>query len=166
MKQLVFVSGGQTGVDRAATDAAIKNDIDYLGWIPKGRLSEDGVIPYIYDKFIETNSVEYKVRTRLNIDTSEGTVIIKYHKPLSGGTLYSLNYVKNTSKPYLILDLELDILENIERLMSWLIEYNIAILNFSGARASEVSNIYTITFEFLTEFIEYYKSSTFAAPSE
>lgn len=43
-----IVSGGQTGVDRAALDAAIALGIEHGGWCPQGRIAEDGVIPADY----------------------------------------------------------------------------------------------------------------------
>ncbi len=39
-----IISGGQTGVDRAALDVAIKFHIPHGGFCPKGRTAEDGVI--------------------------------------------------------------------------------------------------------------------------
>ena len=43
-----IISGGQTGVDRAALDAAIAAGIPHGGWCPRGRLAEDGRIPERY----------------------------------------------------------------------------------------------------------------------
>jgi hypothetical protein len=43
-----IISGGQTGVDRAALDAAMKHGIDCGGWCPAGRLDEFGRIPERY----------------------------------------------------------------------------------------------------------------------
>jgi len=43
-----IISGGQTGVDRAALDAAMQQDIPVGGCCPAGRLAEDGVIPAHY----------------------------------------------------------------------------------------------------------------------
>ena len=37
-----IISGGQTGVDRAALDFAIEHDIPHGGWCPKDRKAEDG----------------------------------------------------------------------------------------------------------------------------
>ena len=37
-----IISGGQTGVDRGALDAAIALGLDHGGWCPLGRLAEDG----------------------------------------------------------------------------------------------------------------------------
>src|SRR4051812_33030942 len=43
-----IVSGGQTGVDRAALDVALEHGIDCGGWCPQGRKAEDGPIPDRY----------------------------------------------------------------------------------------------------------------------
>ena len=61
-----IVSGGQTGADRAALDFAIKNKIPYGGWVPKGRIAEDGPIAEKYDlKEMPTDS--YHARTEQNV---------------------------------------------------------------------------------------------------
>ena len=43
-----IISGGQTGADQSALDVAIKFNIDHGGWIPKGRKTEDGILPDKY----------------------------------------------------------------------------------------------------------------------
>lgn len=54
-----IISGGQTGVDRAALDAALKHGIDCGGWCPAGRLDEFGRIPERYPvKELEDNNKE------------------------------------------------------------------------------------------------------------
>ena len=57
MDKIHIVSGGQTGVDRAALDVALKNNISCGGYCPKGRIAEDGVIPEHYP-LTETESPE------------------------------------------------------------------------------------------------------------
>lgn len=44
-----IISGGQTGADRAALDFAIRHNIPYGGWVPKGRKTEDGTLPEQYN---------------------------------------------------------------------------------------------------------------------
>jgi len=68
MKNLLekIISGGQTGVDRAALDAAIRLGIPCGGWCPQGRKAEDGRIPDHYPLH-EASSPDYPVRTRLNV---------------------------------------------------------------------------------------------------
>ena len=70
-----IVSGGQTGVDRAGLDAAIKMNIPVGGWCPKDRKAEDGPIDDRYP-LKETNSSDYETRTMFNVRDSHGTLIL------------------------------------------------------------------------------------------
>ena len=88
------ISGAQTGADRDAFDAAIETGTDYGGWIPKGRLAEDGVIPEQYSNLVETDSEVYSVRTKLNVRDSDATLILS-HGPLTGGSLYTEQKARN-----------------------------------------------------------------------
>jgi len=71
---LTFISGGQTGVDRAALEWAVANGIPHGGWCPKGRKAEDGTIPTQF-QLKETANDDYSMRTRRNVHDSGGTVI-------------------------------------------------------------------------------------------
>ena len=75
-----IVSGGQTGVDRAALDSAIALDIPHGGWCPAGRRAEDGTIPGRY-RLVEMDSPEYADRTRKNVEDSDGTLILNRKPP-------------------------------------------------------------------------------------
>ena len=79
-----IVSGGQTGVDRAALDAALELGIAHGGWCPRGRLAEDGPIADRYG-LRETASSDYAVRTEQNVVDSDATLIL-HRGPLTGGT--------------------------------------------------------------------------------
>ena len=70
-----IVSGGQTGVDRAALDFAIRHGIAHGGYCPKGRRSESGRIAEKY-QLTECASPDYAMRTALNILHSDGTLIL------------------------------------------------------------------------------------------
>ena len=59
-----IVSGGQTGADRGALDAAIEAGIEYGGWVPKGRLDENGEIPAVYAHLTETDDDTFDTRAR------------------------------------------------------------------------------------------------------
>jgi hypothetical protein len=82
-----IISGGQTGADRAALDAAIEYGVPHGGWIPKGRRTEDGRLP---DRYIlqETSNIGYPQRTKLNILDSDGTLIFSHGKLTGGICLY------------------------------------------------------------------------------
>ena len=79
-----IISGGQTGADRAALDFAIKMDLPHGGWIPKGRLAEDGPLPEKY-QLQEMPTQNYPKRTEQNVIDSDGTLIITHGK-LTGGS--------------------------------------------------------------------------------
>ena len=82
-----IISGGQTGADRAALDTAIKIGIPQGGWIPKGRITEEGPLPDKY-QLQEMSSDSYPERTEQNVIDSDGTLIIS-RGPLTGGSLYT-----------------------------------------------------------------------------
>ena len=74
-----IVSGGQTGVDRGALNAAIALGIEHGGWCPAGRVSEDGTIPSRYE-MTETDSADYPTRTQQNVIDSDATLILYEQK--------------------------------------------------------------------------------------
>src|SRR6186713_1323560 len=101
------VSGGQTGVDRAALDVAISLNILHGGWCPKGRKAElNTLIPIEYN-LKETESSEFEVRTKLNIHDSDGTLILVADTPIkvTDGTILTIQEAQRINKPYMILDL-------------------------------------------------------------
>lgn len=100
MNNIKVISGGQVGVDRFALDWAIKNNVPYGGWCPKGRRAEDGAIPAYYD-LQETSSKNYAVRTRQNVNDSDGTLILTPSRALTGGSALTHNYCLKLDKPYL-----------------------------------------------------------------
>src|SRR5437588_587731 len=86
-----IISGGQTGVDRAALDVALKHGIKCGGWCPAGRLDESGKIPDHYPvKELKRGGNEE--RTFRNVEESDGTIVIFFHE-LSGGTAYTLGCI-------------------------------------------------------------------------
>jgi len=133
-----IISGGQTGVDRAALDAALTHRIDVGGWCPEGRRAEDGVIPDEYP-LRETPSDEYEQRTAWNVRDSDGTLIIAA-APLSGGTALTQTEADDQGKP--VLHVRPSDPVPIPMIRAWGTEHNIRVLNVAGPRASEVDGIY------------------------
>ena len=128
----LVVSGGQTGVDRGALDAAIALGLDHGGWCPKGRLAEDGAIPPRY-RMSETTSRDYEVRTESNVASSGGTLIL-YRRGLSGGTELTYRLALRHDKPHLLVDLEQDSDPRLAR--EWIGKHKIEVLNVAGPRES------------------------------
>jgi hypothetical protein len=130
-----IVSGGQTGVDRAALDFAIENGILHGGWCPKGRRAEDGKIPAAYD-LKETASGGYGERTGKNVEDSDGTLVI-YTGKLSGGTLLTAALCRKRGKPLFLLNTE-DAGKGVKaEFLRWIEENEIETLNVAGKRGSE-----------------------------
>ena len=75
-----IVSGGQTGVDRAALDVAMEFGLACGGWCPRGRRAEDGPITHRYP-LAETAGWDYAERTGLNVRDSDGTLVLSRGAP-------------------------------------------------------------------------------------
>ena len=130
------VSGGQTGVDRAALDWAISAGIAHGGWCPRGRKSEDGPIPGQYLMSVMATG-GYRQRTRRNVAESDGTLVLNLGK-LDGGTRLTLDFAMQLDKPYLLLDMELFNLQTLAlQALRWLRQQPIAVLNIAGPRESK-----------------------------
>ena len=149
-----IISGGQTGVDRAAFDAAIKMGLEIGGFVPKNRLAEDARVPKKYKNLIETETPEYKERTRLNVVNSDATLILS-NGELAGGSKLTEELAKRAQKPVLHLDFQrLSSEELMASARRWLDAINPKILNIAGPRASSDVGIYKTAFEFLSELLK------------
>ena len=136
-------SGGHTGADRAALDVAMACGLEIGGWIPKGRLAEDGPITLRYEGLVETESADPSVRTSLNVRDSDATLIVS-HGPLCGGSLLTFHHAQAFARPVLNLDLTvLTHTEALDEIRTWLLRVNPNTLNVAGPRASEDPNIYS-----------------------
>ncbi len=152
MSTLKIISGGQTGADRAALDAAIANNVNHGGYCPKGRRAEDGNIPSKYS-LIETDSSDYAIRTRKNVITADATLII-YHQQPDAGTALTLEYARAHSKPVL----QIDIADPIDHafIIQWLMRENVKVLNVAGPRLSQYPKIYAHVYAIIDRLLNDY----------
>ncbi len=135
------ISGGQTGADRAALDAAIARGIPHGGWCPKGRLAEDGRIPDRYD-LIETEGASYLARTERNVKRSDGTTILTIGE-LTSGSLRTAEFARRHKKPWLHLRLDgMGDADAAKRLRAFAGQHDIRTLNVAGSRASTEPELY------------------------
>ena len=135
---LKLISGGQTGVDRAALDIALDFGLRCGGWCPRGRLAEDGVIPSQYP-LEETPEPTYAQRTEWNVRDSDGTLILVRDEP-TGGTAQTIEFARRLGKPLLLVAVDRPMDRAAFR--RWVERKAIRILNVAGPREGTAPGIY------------------------
>jgi len=135
-----IVSGGQTGVDRAALDFAIQHGYEHGGWCPHGRRAEDGVIPPIY-RLRETDSLDYDERTEKNVVDSDATLIVVREAGLSGGTAFTKTCAEHHGRPVIVIYEPEGVSKSAAVLSKFLKRNNTRTLNVAGPRESQAPGI-------------------------
>jgi hypothetical protein len=144
-----IVSGGQTGVDRAALDVSLELGIPCGGWCPRGRKAEDGPIAARYP-LQETPTAEYAQRTEWNVRDSDGTLVLTRGEP-GGGTALTITLARRLDMPYFVLDLEA--LPQIDKIRAWARRHQVLVLNVAGPRESDNPGIYEQAAELLRQVL-------------
>lgn len=146
---LRIVSGGQTGVDRAALDVALALGYPCGGWVPRGRRAEDGRLSDAYP-LRETVSAHYAERTRLNVRDADATLVLGRGRP-SGGTALTLALARQLRRPHLLVDLRRDAATAPVR--AWLLAHRVKVLNVAGPRESSAPGIQAEAADFLIRLL-------------
>lgn len=144
-----IVSGGQTGVDRAALDAAIALGLEHGGWCPRGRRAEDGTIPSTYP-LKETPTNAYAQRTEWNVRDSDATLVLAWRQP-SGGTALTIELAGRYRKPCLVVDL--DAQPDPGPIVDWISTENVRTLNVAGPRESQHAGLHDLARDFLQDVL-------------
>lgn len=140
-----IISGGQTGIDRMALDVALELGIPIGGHLPRGRKDENGdVLPRgKYADMQETDTDDVHVRTELNVQNSDATLIFS-HGALFGGSEYTQRMARKHGKPCMHVDfVEHDADQAVRVVKTWLADTRPAVLNVAGPRASDDPEIYS-----------------------
>ncbi len=145
-----IISGGQTGVDRAALDVALELGITCGGWCPKGRRAEDGQIPERYP-LKETAAKNYFTRTERNVRESDGTLVVAWGQP-KAGTALTVRYAQKYKKPYWVIDLSMR--GDPSTVKDWGKTNKVRVLNVAGPRESEAPGIHDRAVKFLREVLD------------
>ena len=144
-----IISGGQTGVDRAALDVALELGLPCGGWCPKGRRAEDGTIAARYP-LTETPSEKYPQRTEWNVRDADGTLVLTRGQP-QGGTALTTAIAERLQKPKLVVDLSQP--ADPESVRNWIEGNGIRVLNIAGPRERENPGISAEAAEFLRNIL-------------
>jgi hypothetical protein len=152
---LQIISGGQTGVDRGALDAALEAGAACGGWCPAGRRAEDGVIDARYP-LTPLAAREYAARTRRNVEDSDATLVICYGAP-EGGTALTLGWCRRLGRPHVLIDAaRLDAQAALAMLREFVRERRITRLNVAGPRASKQPGAYGYARTLIGRLLEEY----------
>jgi hypothetical protein len=149
-----ILSGGQTGVDRAALDAAMECGINYGGWCPQGGWAEDlpnppGLLAR-YPHLRETPLADPLQRTEWNGRDAGRLLILTDHRgiTISKGTMAARDFAVKYGKPHAVIDL--DAPDAVARALAFLGEARgDAALCIAGPRESEAPGIYAMAKPFL-----------------
>ena len=179
-----IISGGQTGVDRAALDVALMHRIPCGGWCPAGRLDEFGKVPehYPLQELKERRSPlarrtiakaadrpsggrdigtpwsqrdSFTDRTFQNVIDSDGTVII-YDRQLGGGTEETVRFCRELNRPHQLINASSVRPDQAADMVRDLVtKHNIKVLNVAGPRQSE----WPAGYDYATQTLERFLSS-------
>ena len=147
-----IVSGGQTGVDRGALEAALDLGFSYGGYIPKGRRAEDGMVPLKFAAMTEDTRKDYLHRTELNVINSDATLILSRTKEQTGGTKRTIEFCEKHGRPYWIenpdspseTDRGLEFIYWIEATLQWGCTINVA-----GPKETKAPGIERATYQYI-----------------
>jgi hypothetical protein len=151
-RRLRIVSGGQTGVDRGALDAALAHGCAGAGWCPQGRRAEDGVIPARYP-LRELPGGGYRERTRQNVADSDATLIITFG-PARGGTAATRADCRRLGRPWLLIDAAACPVDAaVGQLAAFVAAHAVQVLNVAGPRASGAPAAYRYARDLLERYL-------------
>jgi hypothetical protein len=148
-----IISGGQTGVDRGALQAALDRQVNCGGWCPAGRKAEDGRIPAHFP-VIELADAGYAQRTERNVLDSDATILIHFGN-ISGGSRLTLYCCREAGRPSLEINAsEVDTAEAVQRMSAFVGEHQVACLNIAGPRESGAPGAAKMARQIVGELLE------------
>lgn len=129
--KLVIISGSQTGVERAALDWAIKNELPHGGWCPAGLLSAAEPVDPCY-KLKETETDKLLESVENNVRDADGTIVFTIAPKAAGPAQKAVSFSKKQKKP--VVHLHRGILGVSEKIVAFLDKYYIRRLHISGSQ--------------------------------
>ncbi len=144
----MLVAGGQTGADRAALDWAIGQGLPHGGWCPRGRKTEDGVLPGCY-LLQETPTANYLQRTEWNVRDSDATLVFTLDDKLDGGSKRTAAFAESLGRPWLHVRPGV----HPKYVARFLARHEVRTLNVAGKRESSAPGIGELVRQVLSQAI-------------
>lgn len=149
-----IISGGQTGVDQGALDAALDLGASCSGWSPDGHYDENGALDAKYPLTPMSKGNGYVERTRANVARADATVII-YYSDLEGGTKLTLQYCFEEKKRFKLFDADTVTPElAAEALVRFAKKHKLKSLNVAGPRGSKQPHAHDYTYACVKSFLK------------
>lgn len=155
-------SGGQSGVDRGALDAARSAGTPVVGWCPAGGWAEDRPTPpgllTDYPELTETPSPGTRQRTGWNVRDSDVSLILTAPGGTSPGTDLTVDFARHWQRPHLVLDAsaweQSDMTAVVDDVSEWLRQLGSGLVaNVAGPRASEWAGAYAASYRLVTALL-------------
>jgi hypothetical protein len=149
-----IVSGGQTGVDRAALDFGRRTGTPVRGWCPAGGRAEDfteapGIVA-LYPELRATPSPDPRQRTEWNVRDSDATLVLVRPGVVSPGSDATVAFARQHGRPHLLAEVD-DMLV----VRAWIRALPVgAVLNVAGPRESQAPGIHAETLALLAAVLD------------
>lgn len=149
-----IISGGQSGADIGALDAAIGKQFPVGGFCPQGRESQINLDPTVYP-LIEVDG-GYRQRTKANIQYSDATVIF-YDSDVLGGSELTLYLCIKSKTPYKLIDTSLVSAATAAKVLhSFTLRHDVKVLNVAGPSQSRSPEMYAFVKNTIECLIDHY----------
>lgn len=135
------ISGGQWGADITGILAAANAGLETGGYAPAKYQTIGGPFPELAGFGLVDSGLGYVGRTELNIQNSDGTIILVYD-PTSPGTKTARQFLQKHQKPFLMVDLnemdsEFHRKTSIKHCLDFIVKNQVQTLNIAGNRKYE-----------------------------
>ena len=150
---MIWVSGGQTGVDRAVLDIGLRMGMTVTGWCPAGRWAEDGPLAPKYP-LRPTPASDTAQRTIWNVHLSDALLVLNdgYSSP---GTALAVKAAQWLQRPVL----RQNVVSSTAAAVEWIRSNNLRVINLAGPRLSEAPDAYAGACDWLERFVMRYRAA-------
>ena len=161
-KSIKIISGGQTGVDRGALEAALELGLEAGGWCPPNKQAEDGKIPEHFplketpeERSPNAPDIPRSLRTEWNVRDADATLILLPEPDhLDSGTNWTMEVCKRMEKQYFVCNPFEP--KSIPQIREQILKRNTRTINVAGPAESVCPGIQAATKTFIKQLYQQY----------